>query len=163
MNNLRKRIKARLKRALFGSKPASPEMKHRPKPPPPPPWMAQDVEHEHHNHSHSHGHAHDHDHEPQVEAAEPTLEKISAEKTANPSTYKFILTDRKLEAFSASAQDSTFKEHQLMPLLQIDGITSFFCANNYVVTTKSADKNWEDLVSSILEILKTLPTNKPAS
>jgi hypothetical protein len=160
MNILRKRIKARLKRALFGSKPAPPEMTLRPEPPPPPAWMAQELPLETHHHSHSHGHDHHHAHKPAVEKEAPPAENIFAEKTANPSTYKFILTEQKLSAFSASIQDIPKKEHRLMPLLQIEGVTSFFCANNYVVTTRSAENDWEDLIPLILAILRTLPIEK---
>lgn len=76
---------------------------------------------------------------------------IKVETTPNPRALKFTL-DQPVGG-PATYTDAATADARIVPVLELDGVTSVFMTANFITVTRSETAAWEDLTDAILTAL----------
>lgn len=76
---------------------------------------------------------------------------INVEPTPNPRALKFTL-DQPVGG-PVTYTDVATADPRIVPVLELDGVTSVFMTANFITVTRSETAVWEDLTESILTAL----------
>jgi len=92
--------------------------------------------------------------------------RLHAERTPNPESIKWVLS----EPVAPDGVSASFKETvgaDVSPLaaklFAVDGVVGVFFAANFITTTKREDVEWNDVVESLAEAIKSFVHSKKSA
>lgn len=92
--------------------------------------------------------------------------RLHAERTPNPESIKWVLS----EPVAPDGVSASFKEPveaDVSPLaarlFAVDGVVGVFFAANFITTTKREDVEWNDIVESLAEAIKSSVKSKESA
>lgn len=90
---------------------------------------------------------------------------IHVQETPNPNAVKFIsqYVVKEVGKSQYSSVDEADPQNPLaMILLELEGVQTVFFFDNYITVTKDPDYPWDDLVTTVIQVLQLqLPTHNP--
>ena len=92
--------------------------------------------------------------------------RMHAERTPNPNSIKWVLSQTVVEGVAAAHFDSETTP-EISPLaaslLRVEGVTAVFLGPNFVTVTRREDLEWTDLAQPIVDAIKGWVESKAAA